>query len=259
MRPRSQRNSLNLKQSQVYHLNHIECHPYQGRRSRYSTQSSSFLALVMRPNSANRSIPSTQRSSMAGSHLALRQDSLAGSNPALHQDALASSNPVLRLNSAILSDSLARQQSLSDLQHGTSPNEYRRNRGGRLFRSYLDWQAVRQSYLQAVSQESLLESEQQSQSSLSLSTEVFLSLPLHLVSFLFCSSHAVMTHTKRIFLHFDTNCCSTKIHPLCAVCSTYVHVHVCIHPYTCVVVLYRFEYLPLLPLCSRYSSSPLIY
>ena len=208
-RQRTRRNSLSLKQNQVYHLNHIECLPYQGRRSRYSTQSSSFLGLVTRQHSAGRSIPSTRQSSIAGSNTALRQDSiLTGSTPGLCRDSmLASSNPVLlrRHRNSLGVDPVARQLSLSDLaQQSMSYNDYRRSGVNRVFRSYLDYQAVRQSYLLAVSQESLLESTQTesvpelnpqpNQSTHSLSMEVFLALPFHLVIFLFCPWQA--EHTK---------------------------------------------------------------
>ena len=217
---RSRRNSLSLKPNQIYHLNHIECLPYQGRRSRYSTQSSSFLALVTRQTSAARSIPSTRQSSMAGSHPVLPQDHPYPASPGvpglvLRRDSLlASSNPVLprphRRNSggALLDEFPPRnhhhhhRQSLSEL-HPLSYEDYRRGGGSKVFRSYLDYQAVRQSYLLAVSQDSLLEAgppppsrpqsrqqqerpgQSEGQSAHSLSMDVFLSLPLHLVDFLF--------------------------------------------------------------------------
>ena len=121
--------------------------------------------------------------------MVLRQDSVTGSTPILHQDSMTSSNPGLRRDSAILaSPPVARQQSLSDLHHGMSYNEYRCSGVNRVFRSYLDYQAVRQSYLLAVSQESLLESETPNQSTQSLSTAGLLSLLLHVVTFLFCPS-----------------------------------------------------------------------
>ena len=220
---RSRRNSLSLKPNQVYHLNHVECLPYQGRRSRYSTQSSSFLALVTRQNSAARSIPSTRQSSMVGSHPALPQDyhpysaSPGVPGSVLRRDSfLASSNPVLarqhhRNSGGILLDVHSphkhHRQSLSELHPhggGLSYENYRRSGGSKMFRSYLDYQAVRQSYLLAVSQESLEPGSgsspqsprpqfrqqesgflQGQSSTHSLSMAVFLSLPLHLVDFLF--------------------------------------------------------------------------
>ena len=250
-RRRSRRGSLGLmKQNQVYHLNHVECLPYQGRRSRYSTQSSSFMGLVTRQNSSyGRSVPSTRQSSLAGSNLALRRpESVAGgSNLVLrHGDpVLASSNPSLlqqHRDSAggSMADGLAHQQSLRDLARGSmSYTDYHRHsrssnssggRGGRMFRSYLDYQAVRQSYLLAVSHDSLPESTQggeeggeeggresqggqlllqppqemqywQTQSTHSLSMEVFLALPLHLSAFLFCPSQAVQA-VKRTLISF---------------------------------------------------------
>ena len=165
------RGSLSLRQNhQVYHLNHIECLPYQGRRSRYSTQSSSFLGLMTRQNSAAHSTVSTRQNSMTGSQPVLLQDS----DLALNRDSpLAGSNPVLahkqqqqqrRHSGVVGSDDVAggsphqlRRRSLAELQRGLSYEDYRRSGCGRVFRSYLDYQAVRQSYLQAVSQESLLE------------------------------------------------------------------------------------------------------
>ena len=176
-RQKSRRGSLSLRQNQVYHLNHIECLPYQGRRSRYSTQSSSFLALVTRQNSApstrQNSAPSTRQNSMAGSQPILLIE--PGPDPVLNRDSpLASSNPVLarqlrRYSGGVPPDDPPpphhchqnhhhqRRQSLAELQRGLSYEDYRRGGGGRAFRSYLDYQAVRQSYLLAVSQDSLLE------------------------------------------------------------------------------------------------------
>ena len=136
--------------------------------------------------------------------MVLRQDSVTGSTPILHQDSMTSSNPGLRRDSAILaSPPVARQQSLSDLHHGMSYNDYRCSGVNRVFRSYLDYQAVRQSYLLAVSQESLLESETPNQSTQSLSTAGLLSLPLHVVTFLFCPplSHFLkVAHTRKLVL-----------------------------------------------------------
>ena len=228
---RSQRSSLSLKQNQVYHLNHIECLPYQGRRSRYSTQSSSFLGLVTRQNSAGHSIPSTRQSSVAGSHPVLPQEhpySTPGvSNPVLHRDSLlAGSSPILarqhyrNSGGASLDELAARnnnhhhnhhqhRQSLLELHPdheggggsggggggggGLSYDDFRRGGGNRMFRSYLDYQAARQSYLLAVSQDNLLDTgtpppprpqsrqEQlflQAESTHSLSMEVFLSSPV---------------------------------------------------------------------------------
>ena len=175
-RPHSRRNSMSVKQNQVYHLDHVECHPYQGQRSRYSIQSTSFLGLLTRRGSSNNS---TRQNSVSGSHVALRQDSLASSRSVLHQDAsLTSSNPTLRHQyqdtGVLLSDPLARQPSLSELQHGMSYDEYRRSGVNRVFRSYLDYQAVRQSYLLAMSDEDSLEYNESP--SCSLSMECFVSI-----------------------------------------------------------------------------------
>ena len=190
--PRSRRDSINLKPNQVYHLSHVECHPYQGRRSRYSTQSASILGLLTRRGSSNRS---THQSSVDGSHGALRQDSLASSSSVPHRDTseiISNPIPLCRYQDpgAFASDPLARQPSLSELQHGMSYDEFRRSGVNRVFRSYLDYQAVRQSYLLAMYDEGQVDSEpsedQHTQaSSHGLSMEVFLCFSLYLVSFLF--------------------------------------------------------------------------
>ena len=228
------RNSLRLKQSQVYHLNHIECLPYRGRRSCcYSTHSSSLHGLVTGQG----------QSSLSGSPLVPLPDSLSSSNPILHRDtSLARSNPVLlrRHQRNPTADPFSRQQSLSDLPHGMSYNDhYRSGMNPAVFRAYLDYQAVRrQSYLLAVSQECLLESDQQQQCpesphNNSLSTEAFLALPLHLVSFLFSlSQHVVASaHTKRIVL--TKSFVDVQLSPFCI----YYYTHPCF-----------FHFLPLLPL-----------
>lgn len=241
---RSRRSSLSLKQNQVYHLGHIECLPYQGRRSRYSTQSSSFLALVARQDSASRSIPSTRQSSVAGSHPVLPQEHPYStprvSSPVLHRDSLrAGSSPILARqhyrNSGVasLNEFAAQnnhhhhQQSLSELHPdhgggggsggggeggGLGYDDFRRGGGNRMFRSYLDYQAARQSYLLAVSQDNLLDvgtpqpprpqsrQEQlflQAESTHSLSMEIFLSLPLHSALFVFFPDQA---HTAQCIL-----------------------------------------------------------
>jgi hypothetical protein len=198
-RPHSRRNSFSLNKNQVYHLNHVECHPYQGRRSRYSIQSTSFLGLLTRRSSSNRS---THHGSVAGSHGVQHQDSLASPSSALHRDTSeTSSNPILlhqhQDSGAVVSDPLARQPSLSELQHGMSYDEFRRSGVNRVFRSYLDYQAVRQSYLLAMYDESLLDSGEQQECSHSHTRSLSMAfpLPLYLISFLFCQSHAMTTLT----------------------------------------------------------------
>ena len=169
-RPHLRRSGLTLKQNQVYHLNHIECLPYQGRRSRYSTQSS-FLGLGTRQSSTRPLVPSTCQNSVAGSTPVLHRDnSLADSDPVLNRDtSLTGSNPVLlrRHNRDSGTYRFSRQQSLCDLQPGTGPGDWRRHGAKRPFRSYLEYQAVRQSYLLAMSQENLVEDPAESTPSLS--------------------------------------------------------------------------------------------
>lgn len=181
-RPRSRRGNLSLKQNQVYHLNHVECQPYQGRRPRYLTHSS-FLGLVPRQTSTGCSVASTSQSSMVGSNLVLHQDSLANSSPVPYWDALQEGSKTTSLRYYRPDSHQTSQKHVTTnhlLQQDTPHVEYRRGGTKRAFRSHLDYQAVRQSYLLAMSQESLLESDS-ALSTHSLSTEPSSSSPFHTI------------------------------------------------------------------------------
>lgn len=215
LRPRSQSNTP--KGNQLYYLNHVECRPYQARRSRYSLSSASFLALVTKKNSSIRRI-SPQHSSMAESRRTYRQ---VHSTRALRTNSMASSNPALHRDPAMVTDPPIHQRSMSDLQRAISCIEYRRKSVNRQYRSAADVQAVRKSYLLAVSHESFFDSadQQQAYATQSLSMEVFLSLPFHLVAFLF--NAVPPSHEKRVSLHID-KVWGTAYHMCCVVWVIFV-------------------------------------
>lgn len=196
-RQRSQSNTL--KGNQIYYLNHVECQPYQGQRSRYPLSSASFLALVTKKSSSVRHI-SPQHSSMAESR---RTYHLVHSTRTLRTNSMTSSNPALHRDPAMVTEPPIHQRSMGDLQRAISCIEYRRKSAKRPFRSAADAQTVRKSYLLAVSHESFFDSadQQQAYTTQSLSMEVFLSLPFHLVAFLF--NAVPPSHEKRISLHVD--------------------------------------------------------